>query len=115
MSMPLLYNIEKFNNTVIIQSSVSMYTDVYSILLFSITKGATKPVSSDLKIHPRPLSSRGMFGSLSARVFSLSVSLASCCRLSTRTEEYTCYSNLCCIHVWIHAASVNTCNNALLH
>ena len=31
MSMQLLYNIEKFNNTVTMQSSVSMYTDVYSI------------------------------------------------------------------------------------
>ena len=51
MSMPLLYNIEKFNNTVTIQSSVSMYTDVYRILSFSITKGATRPVSSDLKTH----------------------------------------------------------------
>ena len=58
MSMPLLYNIEKFNNTVTIQSSVSMYTDVYSILYFSITEGATRPVSSDLKTHfVRPLSS----------------------------------------------------------
>ena len=51
MSMPLLYNIEKINKTVTIQSSVSMYTDVYSILSFSITEGATRPVSSDLKTH----------------------------------------------------------------
>ena len=51
MSMPLLYNIEKMNNTLTIQSSVSMHTDVYSILSFSITEGATRPVSSDLKIH----------------------------------------------------------------
>ena len=49
MSMPLLYNIEKLNNTVTIQSSVSIYTDVYRKLSFSITKGATRPVSSDLK------------------------------------------------------------------
>ena len=40
MSMPLLYNIEKFNNAVTIQSSVSMYTDVYSILSFNITDHA---------------------------------------------------------------------------
>ena len=51
MSMPLLYNIEKLNNIVIIQSSVSMHTDVYSILSFSITKGVIRPVSSDLKTH----------------------------------------------------------------
>ena len=51
MSIPLLYYIEKFNNTVTIQSSVSMHTDVYSILSFSITKGVTRPVSSDLKTH----------------------------------------------------------------
>ena len=50
--MPLLYNIEKFNNTVIIQSSVSMYTDVYSVLLFSITECTTKLVSPDLgRVH----------------------------------------------------------------
>ena len=51
MSMPLLNNIERFNNTVTIQSSVLMYTDVYSILSFRITKGATRPVSSELKTH----------------------------------------------------------------
>ena len=51
MPMPLLYNIEKFNNTVTIQSSVSMYTDVYSIFSFSIIEGATRPVSSDNKTH----------------------------------------------------------------
>ena len=51
MSMPLLYNIEKFNNTVTIQSSVSMYTDVYSVLSFSITEGAIRLVSPDLKTH----------------------------------------------------------------
>ena len=51
MSMPLLYNIKKIKNTVTIQSSVSMHTDVYSILSFSITKGVTRPVSSDLKTH----------------------------------------------------------------
>ena len=51
MSMPLFYNIERFNNTVTIQSSVLMYTDVYSILSFRITKVATRPVSSDLKTH----------------------------------------------------------------
>ena len=74
MSMPLLYYIEKFNNTVRIQSSVSMYTDLYRILSFSITKGATRPVSSDLKTHfVRPLSSlwRSM---VSVRVFASAVS-----------------------------------------
>ena len=54
MFMPLSYNIAYCNNIVAIHCSVSMYTAVYSILLFSITEGATKPVSSDLKIHPRP-------------------------------------------------------------
>ena len=58
MSMPLLYNIEKFNNTVTIQFSLSMHSDVYCILSFSITEGATRTVSSDLKYHfVRPLSS----------------------------------------------------------
>ena len=51
MSMPLLYNIEKNNNTVTIQYLVSMYTDVNSILSLRITKCATTPVSPDLKIH----------------------------------------------------------------
>ena len=51
MSMPLLYNIGKFNNTVTIHCSVSMYTNVYRILSLSITKGTTRPVSSDLKTH----------------------------------------------------------------
>ena len=60
MSMPLLYNIEIFNNTVTKQSSASMYTDVYRILSFSITKGVTRPVSSDLQTHfVDPLSFRG--------------------------------------------------------
>ena len=48
MFMPLLHNIEKINNTLIIQSSVSMYTDVYSVLSFSITEGSTRLVSPDL-------------------------------------------------------------------
>ena len=47
--MPLLYNIAKLNNTVVIQCSVYVYTEVYSILSFSITEGATRPVSSDVK------------------------------------------------------------------
>ena len=51
MSMSLLYNIEKLNNTLTIQSSVSMYTVVCRILSCSITKGATRPTSSDLKTH----------------------------------------------------------------
>ena len=45
MFMPLLHNIEKFNNTVTIQSSVSMYTDVYRVLSFSITNCETRLVS----------------------------------------------------------------------
>ena len=48
MSMPLLYNIEKFNNTVTILYTVSMYTDVYRIFSFNITECATRLVSSDL-------------------------------------------------------------------
>ena len=51
MFMPLLHNIEKCNNTVIIQFSVSMYTDVYSVFLFSITEGPIRLVSPDLKKH----------------------------------------------------------------
>ena len=50
MSMPLLYNIEKNNNTVTIQSSVSMHTDVYSVLSFCMTKGVTRDVSSDTSL-----------------------------------------------------------------
>ena len=34
MSMPLLYNIEKFNNTVTIQCSVSMYTEEFALYTF---------------------------------------------------------------------------------
>ena len=69
MFMPLLHNIKKINNTVIMQSSVSMYTDVYSVLLFSITESSTGPASSDLKKHSVPsLSPCGVFCSLSARV-----------------------------------------------
>ena len=34
MSMPLLYNIEKFNNTVTIQCSVSMYTEEFAQYTF---------------------------------------------------------------------------------
>ena len=74
MSMPLLYNLEKFNNTVTIQSSVSMYTDVYRILSFGITKVATRPVSSDLKTHfVQPLSSL-WHSMVSVRVFTSAVS-----------------------------------------
>ena len=55
MSMPLLYNIEQFNNTVTIQCSVSMYTEEFTQYLpFSITEGATRPVSPDLKTHSVP-------------------------------------------------------------
>ena len=34
MSMPLLYTIEKINNTVTIQSSVSMYTEEFAQYTF---------------------------------------------------------------------------------
>ena len=61
MSMPLLYNIEKIKNTVTIQCSVSMHTDVYSVLSFSITEGAIRLVSPDLKTHfARPSDSHGI-------------------------------------------------------
>ena len=61
MSMSLLYNILKINNTVTIQSSVSMHTDVYSILSFSVTKGALRPVSSVITTHfVRPFELRGV-------------------------------------------------------
>ena len=51
MFMPLLPNIEKINITVTIQSSVPMYTDVYSVFLFSITESLIRLVSPDLKAH----------------------------------------------------------------
>ena len=64
MFMPLLYNIEKNNNTVTIQSSVSKHTDVYSVLSFSITEGAIRLVSPDLKVHfDRPSDSHGVLWS----------------------------------------------------
>ena len=34
MSMPLLYNIEKFNNILTIQSSVSLYTEEFAQYTF---------------------------------------------------------------------------------
>ena len=68
--MPVLHNIDKFNNTVIIQSSVTMYTDVYSVLSFSITEGSTGPVSSDLKKHfVQPSDSHGVPAVVSVHVF----------------------------------------------
>ena len=74
MSIPLLYNIEKFNNTVTIQSSISINTDVHSIISFSITEGATRPVSSDLKTHfVWPLSSMWR-STVSVHVFASTVS-----------------------------------------
>ena len=61
MFMPLLHNIKKINNTVIIQSLASMYTDVYSVFLFSITEGSIRLVSPDLKKHfVRPSDSHGV-------------------------------------------------------
>ena len=55
MFMLLLYNIAKINNTVTVQCSVSMYTEEFTqYLSFRITKGATRPVSSDLKTHSVP-------------------------------------------------------------
>ena len=79
MPMMLLYNIEKFNNTVTIQCSVSMYTEeLKQYLSFRITKGATRPLSPDLghtlsdPFHIRQrahtLSSHGEHHGLSARV-----------------------------------------------
>ena len=43
--------IAQFDNTVIIQCSVSMQTDVYSVLSYSITECSTGPASSDHKKH----------------------------------------------------------------
>ena len=43
MSMPLLYNIENFNNIVTIQSSVSMYTEEFAQYTFiQYNKGCDK-------------------------------------------------------------------------
>ena len=76
MSMPLLYNIEKFNNTVTILSSVSMYTDVYSVLWFSITEGAIRLLSPDLKTRfVRPLTSLWRASVVSVHLF-MTLSLA---------------------------------------
>ena len=110
--MKILYSnvhaviIEKFNNTVIIQSSVSMYTAVYSTLLFSVTEGTTKPVSSDLKIHLRPSWAPVECATVvSVHVFAPAVSLASGCHLLTPTEEYACSLD--------SVIFKNTCNNVI--
>ena len=53
-----------------------MYTDVYRIFSFSITDGATRPVSSDFKTHfVRPLSSLWR-STVSVHVFTCAVSPA---------------------------------------
>ena len=91
MSMPLLYNIEKSNNTVTTQSSVSMYsllyTDVYSILSFSITEGVTRPVSSDLKIHfVRPFKLLWRVPAVSVQVFLALLPTVSDCPVYVNTH-----------------------------
>ena len=87
MSMPLLYNIEKINNTVTIQSSVSMYTDVYRILSFSITKGATRLVSSDLKTHfVRPFELPWRAPAVSVQVFMTLFPAVSDCTVYVNTH-----------------------------
>ena len=69
-ALSLIFVMEKNNNTVTIQSSVSMYTDIYRILSFSITKGATRPVSSDLKTHfVRPFELPWQVPAVSVHVF----------------------------------------------
>ena len=85
MSMPFLYNIEKFNNTVTIQSSVSLYTDVSSVLSFSITEGSIRLVSPDLKTLCPTLWSPVAFHGLSACVHSCQRSVLALC-ISTPTE-----------------------------
>ena len=49
MSMPLLYNTEKFNNTVTIQCSVSMYTEEFAQYTFiQENRVCDKAMSPDL-------------------------------------------------------------------
>ena len=87
MSMLLLYNIEKFNNTVTILSSASMYTVVYRILSFSITKGATRPVSSDLKTHfVRPFELPWPVPVVSVHVFVTLLPVVSDCTVHVNTH-----------------------------
>ena len=117
MSMSLLYNIEKFNNTVTIQSSVSMYTDVYMILSFSITKGVTRPVSSDLKTQffrhfelpwRSPAASVHVFVTLLPAVSDCTVYVNSQPPLSMANEQGICYFKLRHIHIWIHLMKIRS-------
>ena len=113
MSMSLLYNIEKFNNTVTIQSSVLMHTDIYSILSFSIqyTEGALRPVSSDITTHfVRPFE-LPWCSTVSVHVFAPARGQCLLCvcqhPLSKSKEQYTCYSKLRYIHVRIYVMKIH--------
>ena len=112
MSMSLLYNIEKFNNTVIIQSVVSMYTDVYSVFSFSITKGGLRPVSSDITTHFVPPSELPWCSTVSVHVFAPARGQCLFCvcqhPLSKSKEQDTCYSKLRHIHVGIYVMKIRS-------
>ena len=70
MSMPLLYNIDKFNKTVTIQCSVSMYIEEFTQYTFiQDNQVCDKACATWSTTHSvRPLSPRGVFQGLSARV-----------------------------------------------
>ena len=112
MSMPLLYNIEKFNNTVSIQSSVSMYTDVYSVFSFSITEGVIRLVSTDLKTHfVRPFE-LPWCSTVLVHLFdpARGQCLPCVCQhpLRMAKEQGICYSKLRYTHVGIHVMKIHS-------
>ena len=117
MFMPLLYNIEKCNNTMTIQSTVSMYTDVSSVLSFSITEGAIWLVSPDLKTLCRPF---GLLwrSTVSVHVFAPARGQCLSCisqqRLRKSKEQDTCYSKLRYIHVGICIIKIRSRLHAIM-
>ena len=56
-----------------------MYTNVYSVILFSITESSTGPASSDLKKHSVPSLSPVAFSAVSVHLFPSVLSSAAVC------------------------------------
>ena len=64
-----------------------MCTDVYCVILFSITESLTGPASSDLKKHSVPSLSPVAFSAVSVHVFLSVVSPAAVCVNQHRLRE----------------------------
>ena len=64
-----------------------MCTDVYCVILFSITEGLTGPASSDLKKHSVPSLSPVAFSAVSVHMFPSVVSPAAVCVNQHRLRE----------------------------